>query len=411
MTPMRRSRRVSSRGGAYVLVLIMAMILTTLGLTAHLLVMQRLETQKLRSHATEADLIAMSAIDLALHDGVAKPDWSSSYPSGQVLPETTIGAGSATVRYTDNSADPGGRKTLRAVAKRAAALRILEVEADPILDPMPILSYAMTSRVDTIFDQVDFYANEPIHANDDVSATTSAVSADVNAVGWISGGQYKQSTNDSASTITIPSYAAMSFYLAEGVAIPIGDIPGDRIENALISPFHNPYGPTSRNGIYVIQCAGRSLEIRDSRIIGTLVLHQAGSGTRIRDAVRMEKGEHGYPVLIVDGDLELSLGKSDLDEASTGVNFNPTGAPSGGEEDNDLADTYQPIVQGLVFAGGRVAIEGPLNLEGLLIAGQIECRDRVFIVHDRGYVDTPPPGFGVVTGFTMVPGTWRRGVN
>jgi hypothetical protein len=269
----------------------------------------------------------------------------------------------------------------------------------------------MASRVDTIFDQVDFFASEPIHANDDVSATTSAVSADVNAVGWISGGQYKQSTNNNAPTIAIPSYAAMSFYRNEGVSIPIGDIPSDRIENALISPSHNPYGPASRNGIYVIECGGRSLEIRDSRIIGTLVLHQAGSGTRVTDSVVLEKGEAGYPVLIVDGDLELSLGASELDEGSAGINFNPTGAPSGGVEDSDLSDTYEPIIQGLVFAGGRVAIEGPLNLEGLLIAGQIECRDRVFIVHDRGYVDAPPPGFGVVTGFEMVPGTWRRGVN
>lgn len=405
------SGSLSRRGGAYVLVLVMAMILTTLGLSAHLIVQQRLKIQQLRSHASEADLIAMSAIDLAVHDGSSKTDWAASYSSAEILPEIAIGGGTATVTYTDKSADPRGPKTVRAIAKRSEAVRMLEVDVDPLYDPLPLLSYSIAAATDVGFDQADFYADSSVHCNGDISASSSSITADVRANGSITGGTYNGSTNSSASSISLPTYANLSFYRTAGVTIPISDIPSDTIERVVLSPSSNPYGPTHPDGVYVIDCAGRSLDIRDARIVGTLVLHQAGSGTRIRDTVSLEKGAAGYPVLIVDGPLEILLAKEDLDESDHGVNFNPVGSPSNGVEDSDQVDTYPTRISGLIYCNNSVSITAPLELAGLIVARQVRCYDWTLIVHDRSYYDNPPPGFGTVQGYRIVGGTWRRAVN
>lgn len=169
----------------------------------------------------------------------------------------------------------------------------------------------------------------------------------------------------------LPSPAALAAFAADATPIAVA---GNVVERWLLSPtFNSSGGALDPRGLYVLDCAGRSIVIRSSRIVGTLVLVNPGVGTRVEGSVHFAPAVRGYPSLVVLGSLRIALDGADLTEAGTSsVNFNPVGTPyphPGGEVDGDRVDAYPSTIAGLVVVRDHLTIAGSSALLGGVSSG------------------------------------------
>lgn len=170
------------------------------------------------------------------------------------------------------------------------------------------------------------------------------------------------------------------------------------IARELLSPSRNPYGASANPlGIYLIDLASQDLIIRDSRIVGTLVLLKPGSGTTIGNntPLQWEPGVAGYPILMVDG------GKVTIDPSNNGLvesqlhrNFNPAGTPYQGAEDNDQLDTYPSKLNGMLFSNDSFTFANQTTIQGAVLSSErIDIFGTLNLSHNSTYYQNPPPGF------------------
>ena len=83
---------------------------------------------------------------------------------------------------------------------------------------------------------------------------------------------------------------------------------GRYIYRKVLGPSVNPFGVgTNAHGVYWIDCAGNRITIERSRIRGTLVLINPGSGSSVGSGpINWSPAVPGYPALVVNGDFTLS---------------------------------------------------------------------------------------------------------
>lgn len=124
-----------------------------------------------------------------------------------------------------------------------------------------------------------------------------------------------------------------------------------------------------------------------------------------------------YPVLIVDGDLELSLKSSEkgLLESEWATNFNPPGTPYGGVTDFDLLDAYPNRILGLVHVTGNLIMTASAGVGGVVICGgAVTCNTDASVIYDPDIYANPPQGYTDYSkdpAMTFVAGTWSRVVD
>jgi Tfp pilus assembly protein PilX len=189
------------------------------------------------------------------------------------------------------------------------------------------------------------------------------------------------------------------------------------MDRVLLSPTSNPYGTPNSSGIYIINCNGQTVTIGACRIVGTLVLLGAGSGTTIQGPITWEPAVAGYPALLSDSSIAISFtGSAGLGEATYGINFNPTGTPYpfvGGSANSTASDGFPSVINGLIYGGGSLTLPSLTapTLNGCLIsAGQLVLNaSSVNITFGNASYVTPPPGFTtLLPALYPVPGTWQR---
>lgn len=176
--------------------------------------------------------------------------------------------------------------------------------------------------------------------------------------------------------------------------------PAHTIYRAVLSPNNNPYGPTNSNGIYVVDCLNQDIYIRDSRIVGTLVLLNPGPNSQLLEGgIDWAPAKSNFPSLLVDGTyFKFSGGTSGLNETLLDKNFNPSGTPSpyvGGVSDSDISDTWVSSIKGLMYSTNRFTMTGTPVIDGNIIA----VEDIILNAADAVVTDSaiprlnPPPGF------------------
>ncbi len=115
---------------------------------------------------------------------------------------------------------------------------------------------------------------------------------------------------------------------------------GNDLRDALISPSSNPVKSdrTNPDGLYFIKVPNlTTLKIRDCRIEGTLLIELGSSSKlKVEEAVVWKSHRADFPALIVytSDDLGTSVDitcAGELDEFSSGVNFNPDHTPYYGD--------------------------------------------------------------------------------
>jgi hypothetical protein len=173
----------------------------------------------------------------------------------------------------------------------------------------------------------------------------------------------------------------------------------------LLSPQSNPFtGVLNSQGIYVLNCAGNKINLRDSRISGTLVILNPGSGSRIEGSICWDPttllstnpNVPNLPALITDDQLQLGLSSAPLSEAVANLNLNPAGSSYAGTSDTDLVDSYPSQISGIVYSSDEFTVTNNTTVNGSIVgATKITVQGTAVTVNHQPlyYYVNPPVGF------------------
>jgi len=159
--------------------------------------------------------------------------------------------------------------------------------------------------------------------------------------------------------------------------------------------------------------------IGNSRIIGTLVLLNPGGNTAVQGPILWEPALPNLPVLLTDKAITIGFDAATaLNEASLGVNFNPSGSPYpyvGGTSNSTAADAYPSKINGLVYTSSDLVFDVNSSINGLVVVdGKITFVSGAALTlqYSNVYFNSPPPGFLVgQVPIKTVAGSWKRVVD
>jgi hypothetical protein len=436
------ARRRSHRGTTYIMVLGASLIVSTIGLGALLAARSQARSTGGLDDAAQARLYSLSAIEIGRLQIAADSNWRKNNPNGAWLNRRPIGNGSLTPNgdglYTLEGQNPNGAMDradsdpviLVGTGMKGAAIQKTRVQLDAVKTPLGCLNAALTVGSTIKFNDASVMAvNQTLASNatgSAVSASGASVGGNVEAVGSITGGSYSFAKTSGVRPRSMPDANVFQYYIANGTAISINSLPssgGTSVRNVVLSPTSNPFpqptgGPTDPQGIYVIDCQGQAITIRDCRIVGTLVLLNPGAGSTVQSSVNWNPAVSNYPCLLVQGNISLRFTTTNLIEG-TGINFNPQGIsppatatpyPWGSSNaDNDITDSYPSEINGLCYVSGDVSTSNSPTFDLLVVGGTLTCSNQLSFNYDSIYLNSPPPGFYTVL---MVPasGTWQQAV-
>jgi Carbohydrate binding domain len=177
---------------------------------------------------------------------------------------------------------------------------------------------------------------------------------------------------------------------------------GKFIYRSVIGPGYNSLGTANPQGLYWIDCAGNKIIIERSRIKGTLLLVNPGSGSMIgAGPINWSPATPGYPALLVDADtaanadFAIAATNRALSEAEDGVNYNPAGVSHETlGTDSDMNDTYPSEIQGLILVEDDLAFQNNALVRGSVITGGdvTSSGGSLEVVYRPDALYSPPPG-------------------
>ncbi len=413
------------RGGMYILALGTSMVVTVVGVSALLAV--RIENRFSGGAVDfeEARFYARSAIEIGSWIMGNDTTWRTSKTKGFWKLDQPLGRGTFSLHADDpvdgDLADSAGDPVLlTGIGKVGPTTYQLSVQMTPYGPPgMDCLASAIhgASVVDLAKNTT---ASAPISSNSTMSIGLSAVvNANVEAVSTISNsGTILGTVTTPIAAKEMPAATVFDYYISQAVEIPFSALSLGEIDRELISPTSNPYGPTSHpQGLYLIRCGGAKITIQESRILGTLVVLDPGSGSAIAGAVNWERFDPALPAMMVRGPMEFEWSGT-LQESGSGrnMNFNPSGSPYQGGSDSDESDTYPARIRGLVYVSGdfKVSSIAPETIDGVVICGgaSLLVNQNVTVIHDAGLLNAPPPGFERrYRPMKPTRGTWKQSVD
>lgn len=179
-------------------------------------------------------------------------------------------------------------------------------------------------------------------------------------------------------------------------------------------------GPTNPQGLYWIDCSNNRLVIERSRIRGTLLIINPGSGSCIAHGpISWSPAQTGYPALLVaadtltTADFAIEASNRVLSEQENGTNFNPPGASHTDlGEDADMNDSYQSEIRGLVVIGDDLTYANRPLIRGQVLVGD-DIRNssgELEVDFQPDSLLNPPPGFAAPYTYERRPDSVRKAV-
>jgi len=161
--------------------------------------------------------------------------------------------------------------------------------------------------------------------------------------------------------------------------------------------------PTNAQGLYKIDCGGQKLVIERSRIYGTLLVINPGSGSCVSNGpINWSPAVAGYPALLVDADtattadFAINASNQVLSEKDNGINFNPVGAPHDEfGQDADTNDIYRSQIRGLVAIRHDLSFANRALVRGQIIVGNniANSGGELEVDYQPDSLLSPPSGF------------------
>ncbi len=424
-------RHPRRRGSVYVLVLVVSMIVTVIGLSA--IMVLRIQRRSFEGHndATVAKNYAQSAIDIAMLQIMLDTNWRQTYTHNTWVADQAIDRGTFKWKLVDavdtdlnnNTIDPTNLVVWGMVGQTAQKV---SVRLEPIGSALSCLTAAAhahgnisTGAFDTFTITGARLSTNAVLDNDGI------INGDVDANSTVGTGTINGTVDTAAPAKDLPSsLTVFDYYTTNGTAISYAGLPdgglGTRVmENIVLSPANNPWGSTNPNGIYVIDCQGSTIIIKNCRIVGTVVLLDPSLFSVIDQSVSWEPAITNYPAVLVRGTLNLGLSNTNLDESAQATNFNPVGTPypyASGAEDTAQDDVYPSQVAGLVYASVDICLHDNTTIHGVLVAGgrisdKFLSTDLPNLTYSNVFFNNPPPGFTAGNDVRIMAGSWKKEVD
>jgi hypothetical protein len=219
--------------------------------------------------------------------------------------------------------------------------------------------------------------------------------------------------------------ASPSFFI-DDVVLQVAGAPSDVkvIHRKVLSPASNPFGSGVANakGIYIIDCGSGKISIRNSRIVGTLILlNQNEDGAEIAGSmnwapavISADPMVTNLPVLLSNKQLNLYCTNTALDEGLVNANFNPTGTKYNDSQDSDKSDSYPSTINGVVYTTDNILIANSPSITGVLIGDNdiTATNATLTLKHNPLYFNyNAPPGFQAAVTYYVLPGSYKQVVN
>ncbi len=418
-TTFLKARRHSRSGYLYIAVLITTTLVAMIGLAASSVARLELNLVNQSSDLVQAQALARTAVEEAILRIENDPNWRTAYSNNVEAPNPaeSVGNGTITFKLVDSDGNLGDDDSdwvlATGIGRVGDATAAESVRLYPTGTPLTCLEPAICCGGDiTPMYGADVHTNQFVSSNGHVDASSSGTSIDgsAEAVGSIQGTIIGTQTTGITPRV-LPGSDVFEYYKDNGTWIDFSAIPSGTIEKSVLSPASNPYGTTTNpEGIYVVDCEGSNLTIRNTRIVGTLVVLNPGTSSYAGWSIRWDPAVPNYPALLVDGNFSLAHSGSDLSEETHSTNFNPVGTAYGGEEDGDSSDTYPSDIRGLVFINGtfKNTLGGGNPINGGLIAQEMTIHTTFTVDYRSTFKDYPPPGFASGNPMRISPGSWKR---
>ena len=426
--------RYRRRAAMYVIIVGCTLVVATVGVSAITLTrIERIQNQT-TGDFLQAQLYARSAIEIGLLQIHDDPDWRSTMPNGAWRSNAPIGTGYYTLHgvdpadsdLTDDDAEAVQLTGIGMEGAARFALRTL-VQVTPV--PLSCLEVSMHAGDDIRVDAGFLYGDQIVSANDRIeSANASEIYPAAESVNGFGGDVGPGQTTSPVPPRDLPGVDVFDYYEARGTWISAASLPQENgratIAGRLLGPNHNPFGSTNPDGIYVIDCQNQDVQIRNSRIIGTLVLLDAGARSAAYESVNWSANAPNYPALLVRGSFNLILTDNPIVESDLGVNLNPAGAEFNLEADLSLDDIYPCEINGLIYVSEDLATDATAppyqyedtisnTINGVVIAGTsiLPSTATFNLNYSADFFDYPPPGFRAGLNYTLARGSWEQSAN
>lgn len=417
--------RSARRGSIYAIVLFMSLMIGMMGMAAIHIANLTLQEATGSSDRYITSLLASSGIENGLVTIQSKVDWRTRLTSGVEYPETPIAlnGGTFTWRVVDEDGhldnDSADTVLLEGIGRLGRNVHVERVRLQPTEAGLTCLASSLHCNGGiTPGYYVDITTNQTVSSNSDINTTNpgASVEGDAWAAGNISGPITGSESKYQSPARQMPKDSVFDYYLNMGTLISITALPympvtGSYVlERIVLSPDSNPYGTPNAEGIYVIDCAGRNLCIRNLRVNGTLVLLNTTTGSHIESEVFFHPAVSNFPSLLVKGSIKIQTNANNLYELWESTNFNPAGSPYLGSEDSDQTDVYPGKIEGLVYVSGT--LELPLytsaRFKGVVVCNSISVSTNCNFEYDSTFLSMPPPGFASGNAMGIIPGSWTR---
>lgn len=418
--------RHARQGYTYIIVMMSAIIVSTIAMSAVWAARKHQIEQNVADQAYELASAADSAIELALARIAADTNWRTAHVHNTEYGPFALGEVSLFYRLLDPNGDIGNGRlrdiTVIGIAKRGTLSYAAQVEATPAGPALTFLNHGFSTALDVNMPfRCTWTNNGSFHFDDDLRLQHQAsLSGVVNVVDSLTldwGSYMNGPSTTSVPRASFANFDTLNRYIQEATNISITSLPTvsgrRRIGNCLISPNHNPFGTSlNEKGVYRINCNGQNIELTNCRILGTLILQNLGSNSRIWLNVIAQPAFANYPSLYIDGDIDIDTRWGNFSEASIGTNLNPVGAPYQGSTNTNQNDVYPARIEGLFYVRGTVwlAYDSELEVDGVFRPYELTTNSdtSMRINYNSDLAANPPPGFRQDTIMRPIQGTYRR---
>lgn len=402
-------------GSAYVMVLACSALVTTITLGGLLLNRAQRQAYQSQEDVRRARMAAASALEASTQ--VLSPTFAGRSVIG-ITDRLPVAVDGVAIEYgivdpidanlTNDITQP---VDVTVEARIGAARQLLAGTLTPRLVPIGMASYAIAASQGVKFYTTTVDARGGVYAGSGVESVGARVAAPVFSPGNMTGDTYL-STRRTVARASGFDADDLAHLIDSATTISYNALSDGDIDRALLSPSINPFGAaTNPKGVYLIDCGGESLSIRDTRILGTLIVLNAGSESEWTGSNNIASFDPNLPAIVWIGDLEVSTSAADLTETGGGVSLNPPGAPYLGQTDTDMLDKFPSLITGTALVVGNMEVIGALSVDGrLMVMGTIIANNATLRVRDNPD-GTVPSCLFEAEGFELVPGTVRREVD
>ncbi|MDZ4659278.1 MAG: hypothetical protein SH868_17025 [Bythopirellula sp.] len=423
----KKRSATSPNGSVYVAVLGVALIVAVIGVSS--VHVARVETRQAVAldEMSRARLTAQSGVECVLAKIKSDLNWRDTYEHGVSNlidylsnPISVSGSSSVSFEFTlsdndgDLSDDDQDAVIVHCVGTAGKARHVIEVLLQPTGEGLTCLSASLHAGGNIVYEG-NVNTNQTVSSNGNIEpfGGGAAIIGNAQAVGSISGSISGTSQPGMNPPLEMPDTSSVfEYYIANGTPITYSQLPAGRIEQVVLSASNNPYGTQVVNpqGIYVIDCQGNQVTVRNSRIQATLVFLNANAGVQLSNSILWQPAIANFPALLVQGNVSMNWQHSiELSEPSLGINFNPSHTPYQSVSDADLTDRYPGLITGIVYMTGEWITDGQTKIQGTVVVGSnVDTALTVNLTYQSSFFMNAPPGFTAGTEMELAPGTWKQ---